>query len=218
MYIKNDYSHIRTNDEVLIKNGYGKMTVHSIHFTWNKCCDGYVESFSVPLADVLQEFVTKYDIHQVSEETSTMEHYNSNWDLFFWSDKGWNKKDFMTHFSLTFNTNRTPEQNMKLLEKIISLVELMNYENVVCHIQYEAFIDKKKVEEKANAIYKNFVGKFIKYCGMTGKIKVIQEENGIKKYGFFKKNARNKYYPITNMEILTMGMQSHIYTTNNRRS
>jgi len=32
MYIKHDYSYIKTNENKLIDYGYGKMTVHFIHF------------------------------------------------------------------------------------------------------------------------------------------------------------------------------------------
>lgn len=228
MYINKDYSYIKASETMLIENGYGKMTVHSIHFNrhyteeqkernrqlaesmtreeWNKHCDKVAESFAKPMTEILERFVSKYNIHQVSKETSTMEHYTSDWDLYFWSDRGWNGNDYMTCFNLSFNTDRTPEQNMKLLEEIISFIETMEYENIGCRIQYDAFIDEKKVEEKVKTICENLVGKFIEYCGMTGKIKVVREENGIKEYGFFKKNARNKYYHISNTEILVMSM------------
>ena len=224
MYISKDFSYINANETMLMNNGYGKLSVHSIHFDrhyseeqmeknreiaesmtreeWNKHCDEIAEGFAKPLNEILEKFLSKYSIYQASENVS----YDSDWDLFFWSDRGWNKKDFMTHFSLTFNDNRSPEQNMELLEEIISLVETMEYENIGCRIQYDAVIDENKVTEEAKTICESLVGKFIDYCGMTGKIKVVREENGIKEYGFFKKNARNKYYSISNTEILAMNM------------
>lgn len=228
MYIKKDYSYIKASEKMLIENGYGKMTVHSIHFDrhyteeqkernrqlaesmtreeWSKHCGKVAESFAKPMTEILERFTSKYNIHQVSKETSTMEHYASDWDLFFWCDRGWNGNDYMTCFNLSFNTNRIPEQNMNLLDEIISLVETMEYENIGCRIQYDALIDEKKVEEKAKIICENLVGKSIEYFGMIGKIKVVREENGIKEYGFFKKNARNKYYHISNTEILAMNI------------
>ena len=224
MYISKDFSYINANETMLMDNGYGKLSVHSIHFDrhyseeqkeknreiaesmtreeWSKHCDEIAEGFAKPLNEILEKFLSKYSIYQASENVS----YDSDWDLFFWSDRRWNKKDFMTHFSLTFNDNRSPEQNMELLEEIISLVETMEYENIGCRIQYDAVIDENKVTEEAKTICESLVGKFIDYCGMTGKIKVVREENGIKEYGFFKKNARNKYYSISNTEILAMNM------------
>ena len=131
------------------------------------------------MEEIVKQFASKYDIYQACEYTGKKISFDGDWDLFFWSDRGWNKKDFMTHFSLTFNDNRSPEQNMKLLEEIISLVETIEYENISCRIQYDAVIDEKKVGEDAKTICENLVGKFIEYCGMTGKIKVVREENGI---------------------------------------
>jgi len=226
MYIEKDYSYISETETLLINEGYGKMSVHSIHFDrhfseeqkaknraiaetmtneeWSEYCDKFAKSLATLLENILQEFVEKYDIHQVSEETNTLKHYNSDWDLFFWSDKGWNKKDFMTHFSLTFNDNRSPEQNMELLEKIIPLVETIKYENIGCRIQYDAVIDEEKIEEEAKTICESLVGKFIEYRDMTGKIKVVREENGIKKYGFFKKNSKINYYHISSRDLVAM--------------
>lgn len=226
MNISKDYSYIRGNEKVLMDKGYGEMTVHSLHFDryyteeqmeqnrllshsmtneeWSKHCDEVAESFAVPMAEILKQFVEKYDIHQVTDETSTMKHYNSDWDLFFWSDRGWNKKAYMTHFTLSFNERRSPKQNMALLEEIIPLVETLEQENIGCRIQYDAFLDEAKIEKEANAICESLVGKFIDYHGMTGKIRVIGEENGKKEYGFFKKNARNHYYTISNADILML--------------
>ena len=228
MYISKDFSYINANETMLMDKGYGIMSVHSIHFDrhyseeqkeknrqlaesmtreeWSKHCDEIAESFAKPMTDILQEFASKYDIYQANEYTGKKISYDSDWDLFFWSDRGWNKKDVMTHFSLTFNDNRSPEQNMTLLEEIISLVKTMEYEKIGCRIQYDAVIDDERVETEAKTICERLVGKFIDYHGMIGKIKVVREENGIKEYGFFKKNARNKYYSISNVDILAMNI------------
>lgn len=169
---------------------------------WNEYYDEFSKSLDKSMTEILKCFINKYNIHQVSEETSTMEHYRSNWDLYFYSNRGWNGKDYMDYFSLSFNDRRTLEQNMYLLEEIISLVDAMEYENIGCRIQYDAAIDEKSVKEAAYNIIEKLVGKFISYRGMIGKIKVIKEENGIKEYGFFKKGARNRYYSISDTEIL----------------
>lgn len=228
MYVKHDYEYINANESKLIDCGYGKMSVHSIHFDrhfteeqmernrqiaesmtreeWGKHCDEIGLSLNESLKEILSVFVDKYNIHQVSPETSTMNHYRSDWDLYFYSNRGWNSKEYMDSFTLSFNENRNLERNMKLLEEIISIVETFEYENIGCRIQYDAVIDEKKVKEAAENICENLLGKFIEYYGMIGKIKVVHEENGNKDYGFFKKNARNRYYPVSYAEILAMNI------------
>lgn len=225
MYINQDYSYINANEKLLIEKGYGKLSVHSIHFDrhyteeqkennrrtaetmtsdeWSKHCDEISKSFEKPMMEILHTFTEKYDIHQVSEETSTYEHYASDWDLYFWTNT---EKNHMDYFKLNFNKKRNPEQNMKLLEEIIAFVETMEYENIGCRIQYDAVIDEKRVETEVKVICEQLAGKFITYCGFVGKIKSVGEYNGIKKYGFFKKGAKNKYYKISNTEILAMNM------------
>lgn len=228
MYIKQDFSYIKTIEHKLMDQGYGRMTVHSLHFDryyseeqqrknrelaetmtaseWNERCEKIAESFDKPLRAILTAFCEKYDIHQVSVETSTMAHYRSDWDLYFWSNRGWNGKDYMDCFTLSFNGNRSAEQNMKLLDEIITMMKTMEFENIGCRIQYDATIDYKKVEEDAKAICENLLGKFVTYCNMVGKIKIVNETNGNKEYGFFKKNARNRYYPVSYVEILGMSI------------
>ena len=228
MFISQDFSYIKASEMKLIDSGYGKMSVHSVHFDrhfteekkennrktfqtmtteeWNKHCLEISKSFDKPLREILSVLVGRYNIHQVSTETSTMKHYRSDWDLFFYSNKGWNGNEHMDCFRLSFNDKRSVEQNMKLLEEIISIVKTLDYENIGCRIQYDAWIDKKKVEETAKDICENLLGEFINYNGMVGKIKVVGEYNGNKEYGFFKKNARNKYYRISYGDILSMNI------------
>lgn len=228
MYIKHDYSYITDDEHKLMDAGYGKMAVHSLHFDryyteeqkaeilqkansmsreqWIKNCEEISKSFDKPLKEILTHFIGKYNIHQTSEETSTISHYKSDWDLFFRSNRGWNGTRYMDSFVLTFNKKRNPEQNMQMLKEIVSIIEAMEYPNIGCRIQYDAAINEKAVEEAAYNIIENMVGKFIDYCGMTGKIRLVGEESGVKEYGFFKKGARSHYYHISNMEILTMNM------------
>ena len=228
MYIEHDYHYINANENLLIEKGYGKISIHSIHFDrhyseeqkeknrqiaesmtseqWSRHCEEVAKDFSKPMENILKIFLNKYSIFQASENVS----YKSDWDLHFWSNKGWNGKDYMDCFSLSFNTNRSVEKNIALLNEIIPLVESMEYENIGCRIQYNAVLDKEKIEREAKEICEKLTGKFITYCGIEGKIKVVDEVNNYKTYGFFRKGARSKYYKVSNAEILAMKLQEAI--------
>lgn len=233
MIIERDYSYISSSENKLIDAGYGKVTVYSLHFNryvseeqkeinrkffesmteternnYYKSAqfESVQEAFSKSLQDVLDIFIGKFDIHQVSEETSTSTHYNSNWDLFFWSDRGWNGKEYMSRFTLSFNENRTPEQNMELLDKIIALLESMENEKVYCRIQYDAHIDMKRVAVAARKIYDGIAGKFVEMFCHIGKVKIVSEDSEGVKYGFFKKGASKRYYALSAADLLTMNL------------
>lgn len=228
MHIEEDYSYISNNEKKIIDAGYGKISVYSIFFDryftekekkqnakvaselsekeWTKRCDDFGKSLDGIMKKVLSVFTDKYDIHQVSEEKSTYKHYNSDWDLFFWSNEGWNGKNYMDCFRLSFNEHRTTEKNIGLLNEIVSMLHNMKFENIYCRVQYEAVINDKDIKEEAKKVYESLAGKFIIYSGMTGKIKVVSKGDGNKEYGFFKKNARNKYYRMSNIELLAMSM------------
>lgn len=233
MNISRDYSYIKGFETKLIDAGYGKMTVHSLHFDRyvsdeqkeinRKFFEGMTETernnyyksaefeavqkaFGKSLRDVLDIFIGKFDIHQVSAETSTNAHYGSDWDLFFWSDRGWNGKEYMSCFSLTFNDNRTAEQNMILLDKIVAILESTENEKVSCRIQYDAVIDEKAVAEAARKVFDGIIGKFVSWSGYEGKIKIVNTEGSETEYGFFKKGSKKRYYKITNADLVAMSL------------
>lgn len=233
MNISRDYSYIKGFERKLIDASYGKMTVHSLHFDRyvseeqkeinRKFFEGMTEvernnyyknaefaeiqeAFGKSLREVLDIFIGKFDIHQVSAETSTAAHYRSDWDLFFWSDRGWNGKEYMSCFSLTFNENRTAEQNMILLDKIISILEASENEKVSCRVQYDAVIDEKAVAAIARKVFDGITGKFVSWRGYEGKIKIVSTEGGETEYGFFKKGSKKRYYEITNADLVAMNL------------
>ena len=212
MYIKHDYSLVNKR---LIEKGYGQLSVHSLHFDrhfneqekeanrkaseeltreqWNERCDQISKYISIQLHKVLRTIKDKYNIHQLTEETSTMEHYKSNWDLFFYSNKGWNKKEYFDYFTLTFNDKRSVEDNNRLLVELLSIFEVLDIKNVSCRVQYTAIRNEEKIQQDGLKLCERLVGQFIEYSNCVGKIKLV----GDNQYGFFKKGASKRYYPVS---------------------
>lgn len=232
MYIKHDYSYITASSEKLVQHGFGKQTVFSLtlgrYFSeaerqensriansctreeWSARCDALSKSLDKPLTEIMKVLCQKYDIHQTSPETDTIKHYRSEWDLFFWSNRGWNGQDHMDTVQLTFNDERPIEYRAKVLETLLPMFEKMEYKNIGCRIQYCIILDDKKIFETAESVYNEaLAGKFLRYNGLEGKIKIVGKDrvSGENCYGFFRKGAKTKYYPISSAEIVLMGLE-----------
>lgn len=232
MYIKHDYSYITASSEKLAQHGFGKQTVFSLtlgrYFSeaerqensrianscareeWSARCDALSKSLDKPLTEIMKVLCQKYDIHQTSPETDTIKHYRSEWDLFFWSNRGWNGQDHMDTVQLTFNDERPIEYRAKVLETLLPMFEKMEYKNIGCRIQYCIILDDKKIFETAESVYNEaLAGKLLRYNGLEGKIKIVGKDrvSGENCYGFFRKGAKTKYYPISSAEIVLMGLE-----------
>ena len=130
--------------------------------------------------------------------------------MHFYSNRGWNGHDYMDFMQITFNGKRPIEYRSEMLVEILSMLEKMEYKNIGCRIQHEAVLDHDKISEVANKIYNEALdGKFLKYNDREGKIKVVGTErtSGHRQYGFFRKGARKNYNPISNAEIVLMGLR-----------
>ena len=136
-----------------------------------------------------------YDVHQFSPETSTMAHYNSDWDLFWYSNKGWNHSEFASYFSLSFNLNRTERQNRKLFDEIKALLSASGaVEGVECRVDYKLEWDEKKIAEEASYFADKLKGKTVLYApwgySALGTIRPIDDGYG---FYFLKTRVKTKY-------------------------
>jgi hypothetical protein len=218
MIIKHDYSYLGSNEK-LIEKGYADLDIHSINFDryfseeekennrlttasmtneqWSKHCDEASKKIYNQMLPIVELLNNKYDIHQISKEKSTMVHYKSDWDLFFYSNEGWNNKNYFDYIQISFNEKKAVIQNMELLNEVLKTLEQLDVKNVYCRVQYTAREHKEKIKNKVTEICESLVDKLINYNGMEGKIKVIDEFEGEKMYGFFKKRVRKSYYNIS---------------------
>ena len=226
MKITHDYSFVSKGSKVLIKRGLADLSVHSLNFDryftneemkynreeaerlnadcvnsqeWLNSCEEMsknIHNQMLPIAELLN---SNFDMHQYTEEKSTMTHFESDWDLYFYSNKGWNRKDYFDHMQISFNENRTAKQNMELLEKIIALFDINKSKNVECRVQYDVVNHDTEIAIEAKNVFEKIGNKFISYNGMIGKIKPVNNA-----YGFFKKGSKKRYYPIANACMLDL--------------
>ena len=212
MNISHDYSYTNMN---LINAGFAALSFHSLRFDryftdeekeqnraaaeslgdtspeWSERCKETQKEINRQLQKVIALF-SGYDLHQLTEETSTHAHYNSDWDLYFYSNKGWNGSDAFDYMTLSANDKRTAAANMELLNKILAMLENADIEapNICCVVQYDDIPDKAGIEAAALGIIEKMAGKMFFYNGIEGKIKKYRDGSGVDSYAFFKKGAR----------------------------
>jgi len=233
MNIKEDYSYISNNKMKLVNMGYAKIGIYSINFDryftndeveenikqseilssedWNKRCDEFSRKLNKQIEGVISVLNNNYDIHQISEEKSSMQHFRSDWDIFFYSNKGWNKKDHYDYVQLTFNDKRNTEDNMRLKDNILELIKNVdNTQNVGVRVQYGTKEDVKKINKAVAEQCELLQDKMINHMGQLGKIKVVGKDKdyGYTMYGFFPKGSKKKYYKIDYVELLTSSDQN----------
>lgn len=221
MLLKHNYTYL--NNEDLIEKGYAECGVCSLNFdryldedernenqiqsqlldkeSWNLRCDEfskYIYNQMLPIKEILN---SKYDIHQISEEKSSNEHYRSDWDLFYYTNKGWNGKDYFDYMRISFNEKRSFVKNFELLNEIINLLENMDIKNVYCWIQYHTIYHEAEIKAEAESMFNKIKDKFVDYQGSIGKIKITDTLSG---YGFFKKGSKSRYYPMSDKQILSI--------------
>ena len=208
-----DDKYITDGQRDLLKRGMAQMSVHSLHFTYLASSivtemseeehKSFVRERDTALNHVRLTAAACFDIHQSSTDKSTMSHYKSDWDLFFWSDRIWNNTEFISHISLTFNSNRTAKQNMELLSCVLSKLKASIPDNIYCRVQYEVRLDDDAVNEAAQAFFDTIQRKVVYYKKMPGKVKPVINFDSSVRFGFFNKGAKKKYHPLTNVDLLT---------------
>lgn len=207
MIIKHDYS-ISDRKADLVSAGLAKVIPHSFivshDFTReDQRTDEFCQKWAHEVRTAMIELAKQYSIHQLTEETSTMDHYRSAWDLYWYSNEGWNGKKYFDHAQISFNQNRTEEDNHRIFAEVLAFFETIEIDGTMIHIQYVAEVDERKTAQKAFEVFQSIDGKMINYHGKLGKIKQTGRNviTGAIHYGFFKKGARAKYYEVSAEEL-----------------
>jgi hypothetical protein len=223
MKITDDYSFVSESSQTLINRGLADLSVHSLNFdryftdeemehnreeaerlntnreTYSKRCEEISRNIYNQLLPIAELLDKNFNMHQYTTEKSTMTHFNSDWDLFFYSNRGWNGKDYFDYMQISFNEKRTAKQNQELLKKVLTLLTAVKANNIKCRIQYDVIYHENEIAKEAASVFEKMGNKFIAYDGMIGKIKKVDDA-----YGFFKKGSKKRYYPIGNACMLTL--------------
>ena len=226
MIIHEDFSYINSFTKLLIKNGFGNYTVYSYNFSryfsekqkednikeahrlgtnteeWKKRCDDSHYAFYEIASKMMEALGKQYTIYQYN--------FNDykNYDLFFYSNRGWNKKDWFDFCEL--NLPEDYDKNIKLNKELKKwLIEWDSDTNNVidCRIQYQAFIDKKKITDIVKKYINSILNKMITYEFMEGKVKWVECNN---EYGFFKKGARKYYRRLSEMSLMEILIEQKV--------
>jgi len=214
MKINHDYSYV---NQELVELGYATVKINSLNFgryyseeekaknrrqgitmspvEWSRSCDAAGKEICERMEKMMSMLGDKYHIFQYNDK------YGQH-DLYFWSNKGANNKEWYDHIQLCFNDKRSQAENTKLLSELLEFMEKQELENICCRVQYDISIDSDKLHNAALEICKNLADRFVQYEGKIGKIKCVDEYNGNKNYGFFKKGAKNKYYTIQDTVLI----------------
>ena len=218
MLITHDYSY--TNKK-LIENGYAVYGIHSFNFDryfteeemeqnkqfaeqygnmsqeWINRCEWRGKEICKQMECMMKILNEKYTICQYDSQVKYGEH-----DLHFYSNRGWNGKEWYDHIQLCFNDKLDKDRNNQILNELLTLITDMELKNVSCRVQYDTVTDDEKLYTDAIKKYNDLEGKFVSLRGHIGKVKEVGEYNGKKQYGFFKKGARKYYNPLSSIEII----------------
>jgi len=218
-------------DRKLVNHGYGKIVVHSlkigVYYTkeqldenvrtrdilspedWLKGGEDYRIDFHKKVLALLNRIHEKHYLYQFEQGSDTnggRDRYRSgDYDLFFYSNKGWNGKDYFDYVSLTVNDKKTDEENALILADVIQVLESADISCASCCIQYHAVLDRELINCEVRALYDKVGEKLLtQYHGVTGKLKMMdsEHEEGRVFYGFFKKGSRKRYYPVETEYLL----------------
>jgi len=222
MAIREDKSYLSSLDLLAIKKDIAKLDIYSIRidresFTeeqkeennkladkvsreeWVRNCEKSAERTAQKIEPLIEMLSQKFIIHQYKD--NSMEHYGSNWDLFFWCN-GNNKGRDYSYVTLSTNKKRTVEERLSDIEKVLEYAHEIGFEGIDIAIQYTTEYDNVKVRDIAVAYYQTIKNKFINYMGV-GKIKEVGTGDNAH-YGFFKKGASRNYYRVSDKALLEM--------------
>jgi hypothetical protein len=215
MRIKEDYSYLSETEKKAIAEGLAKLYIYSIRldrfFTeeeqaenarqaqaltreqWAQRCDKIAQEIGAQNTEAMTALLKHFEIGQYSAD------FSGDGDFWFWCNCNNGRK--LDYITLTTQGATAEEKNAKA-EKARAVLETVNTKNNIAYLQYATELDQIKLDKIAEEYTEKTAGAFVKYAGMIGKIKRIDEStNNGKKWAFMKKGAKTRGYYLTAWNI-----------------
>ena len=216
MRTKEDFSYISETEQKAINEGLARLYVYSIRldrfFTeeeqaentrqaealtreqWARRCDEIAQEIGKQNTEAMTELLKHFEIGQYSAD------FSGDGDFWFWCNCNNNGRE-LDYITLT-TQGATAEEKKAKAEKARAILETVNTKNNIALLQYASELDQIKLDKIAEEYTEKTAGAFVKYAGMIGKIKRIDEStNNGEKWAFMKKGAKTRGYYLTAWNI-----------------
>lgn len=172
---------------------------------WQLHCDRIKKDTAQKIHALLEALSPKFIIYQYKKDYTN---YRDDWDFFFWCNCNSDGRDY-SYVTLSTNKNRTLEQRIEDVKRIIGTMQKTGLDGIEVAIQYTATYDKDKVKGINASYLCRALNRPVEMMGHRGKIKPVGVySNGDIAYGFFKKGARSKYYQLSDEQILALALEA----------
>lgn len=196
--IKQDYSYLNSEQNLLIEKGFAKLGIYHIRLTIEFTNGERIHDFMNLLAN-------KYQICQYN-----MDDYGKH-DLHFWCNDKRNRigvseseKNDRDYSYVTLKAN--DKFDISIYQDICNLATDNGFDDIEIALQYDCVKDAEQIKQKAKEYYEIIKDQWTKYWNMDGKIKAVDYGNGDIEYRFFKKRAKNHFYRMSDTDLCIMAI------------
>lgn len=170
---------------------------------WEAECDRVGSNVCRQMQIIVETLAREFAIYQYDPGVKYGEH-----DLFFWSNRGWNKKEWYDSFTLTLNHDKSLMEQARILDKVTEILRGIKSPQIRCQIEYKIVLYEEKISEAADLKYQELSDRHVICNGMEGRVYKASSSDKTE-YRFYQRKAgvgrRNLHYfivPLVEMLFL----------------
>jgi len=233
MHIREDKTYISQLDLKLIEKGYSELKCRSVNLEKTYSNEQGLknralfeksskeerieiqnkegELFSRKICAISEQLNKEFVMYQYKKDRKDLPFGTDAWELFYYSNKGWNNKDYPDFVRLSFNERKSYEEMDADYERLLKSIKNQSIDDeVTIKLHMYARGNKEKIKIEALVFLQGKTNKFFVWNGSIGKIKEVPFDTGEVAYGFFEKNAKKKYWKLSYEQILEMAWEKAI--------